>query len=114
MGPDKNSPAPAFTTRVDYFQSTAEGPMPEDLPLLAIQTIGGGSVTTNPPIASLACGDTVNLTAVPGRGWQFASWSGDAVGAQNPLSMLMNRPRSVTATFTDLGTRYIMLPMIKR
>ena len=55
-----------------------------------------------------------SLRATPGLGMEFSGWSGDAIGAQNPLSMVINRPRTVTATFTDLGTRYIMLPMIKR
>ena len=112
--PDKNSTAPAFTARIDFFQNTATGPIPEDSPLLAVNLVGGGTVTVNPPVETLACGQTATLTAAPGLGWQFSGWSGDATGAQNPLQMLLNRPRTVTATFTSTGARFLLLPMITR
>jgi hypothetical protein len=43
------------------------------------------------------------LTAVPDRGWQFDSWSGDADGSQNPLEIIMDEDRTVSAIFTRLG-----------
>lgn len=106
--------APALTAEFDYFQNTAEGPMVEDTPLLTINKIGNGTVTVNPPIDQLTCGQTVQLRATPLPGGTFDGWSGDATGTQNPLSMLINRPRTVTATFTSPDTFTISLPVIIR
>ena len=106
--------APAFTAEIDFFQNTAEGPMVEDIPLLTINKVGSGTVTANPPIDQLTCGQTVRLTATPLPGGTFNGWSGDATGTQNPLSMLLNRPRTVTATGTAPDTFTIALPIIIR
>ena len=109
-----NPTAPALTAEFDYFQNTAEGPLAEDVPLLTVNKIGIGTVTANPPIDQLTCGQTVRLTATPLPGGTFGGWSGDAIGTQNPLSMLINRPRTVTATFTSPETFTISLPVIIR
>lgn len=106
--------APAHTAIVDYFHNT-DGAVPEpDAPLLDVTIVGGGSVTTTPPAVQMVCGQTVSLKAQPGLGWVFGGWSGDATGAQNPVSVLLDQPRAVTATFTALPTRYIALPVIIR
>jgi len=106
--------APALTAEIDFFQNVAEGPMPEDTPLLTINKVGNGTVTANPPISQLTCGQTVRLTATPLPGGTFDGWSGDATGTQNPLSMFINRPRTVTATFTAPDTFTLALPVIIR
>lgn len=112
----KGAPAPAHTAIIDYFQNVAQGPMPGDAPLLDIQTVGGGTVTTNPPLSQLACGQTVTLTATPGFGWAFGSWSGDASGTQASVSLLLTGPKKVTATFTQTGDGkyYLFLPATLR
>ena len=46
-----------------------------------------------------AAASTVQLTATAGAGSQFANWSGDAAGTANPLSVVMNAPKVVTANF---------------
>jgi uncharacterized repeat protein (TIGR02543 family) len=104
--------APAFTAEIDFFQNANEGPMVEDTPLLTVNVVGNGSVSPTPPAAQLACGQTVTLQATPGLGWEFSGWSGDVVGTQNPASMVINRPRTVTATFTGANMNYIALPMV--
>ena len=110
----KGNPAPAHTAVVDFFYNKAQGPLPADRPLLDIITVGGGSVSTNPPLGQLACGQTVTLTATPGLGFTFGGWSGDATGTQASVSFLLNGPKQVTATFVGSPTRYILLPMIIR
>jgi hypothetical protein len=45
-------------------------------------------------------GETANLTAIPAPGQDFLGWSGDAVGNQSPLPVLMTQSKTVTATFT--------------
>ncbi len=60
---------------------------------------GTGTVTKNPDQATYHYGDVVQLTAVPGTGETFASWSGDLSGSTNPDSVTINGNKSVTATF---------------
>ena len=103
---------PAFTAEIDFFQNMGDAPLADDVPLLTINIVGNGSVTATPPAAQLACGQTASLRATPGLGAQFAGWSGDAAGATNPLSVFINRPRTVTATFTGSSMSFIALPMI--
>jgi hypothetical protein len=61
---------------------------------------GGGSVTANPSTNRVPLGGTVVLTATPVSGQQFLGWSGDASGTANPLSLLMNTNKVVTAQFS--------------
>jgi uncharacterized repeat protein (TIGR02543 family) len=44
-------------------------------------------------------GTTVNLSAAPAAGWEFLSWTGDASGTSNTVSVVMDRNKSVTAQF---------------
>lgn len=67
----------------------------------------GGSITSD--VGSLNCGTTcaidydqdatVNLTAVPGTGMVFDSWSGDCAGTTSPLSVTMDQVKDCSATF---------------
>lgn len=59
-----------------------------------------GSVAKNPNQVSYNQGDVVVLTATPAVGYSFDSWSGDASGAGNPLSVTMNANKVITANFT--------------
>ena len=106
--------APAFTADIDFFYNATGAPLPADAPLLTVNVVGNGTVNATPPAAQLACGQTVTLRATPGLGMEFGGWSGDAIGTQNPMSMLINRPRTVTATFIGAEMNYIALPMIIR
>jgi GH25 family lysozyme M1 (1,4-beta-N-acetylmuramidase) len=73
---------------------------------------GAGTVTSSP--AGVSCtssctkafpaGSTVSLTATPDAASEFDSWSGACAGLDpSSCSVLLNRPRTVTATFADLG-----------
>ena len=44
-------------------------------------------------------GSTVTLTATPAAGYVFSHWSGDAVGVTNQVSISVDSPKDVTATF---------------
>ncbi|MEM4217584.1 MAG: hypothetical protein QXZ09_06145 [Candidatus Methanomethylicaceae archaeon] len=44
-------------------------------------------------------GTTVQVQAAANPGWQFIGWSGDASGTQNPINVLMNAPKNITANF---------------
>jgi len=68
---------------------------------LTITVSGSGSVTKNPNQATYSYGQVVTLTAVPGTGYLFSSWTGDLSGSQNPTTITMNGNRAVTAHFQD-------------
>ncbi|MDZ7706680.1 MAG: hypothetical protein U5J97_02070 [Trueperaceae bacterium] len=54
-----------------------------------------GSERSTPFQQSFEVGASVTLRAVPGDEARFSSWTGDASGSQNPVTLTMNRSRSV-------------------
>ncbi|WP_034061350.1 InlB B-repeat-containing protein [Lacinutrix jangbogonensis] len=44
-------------------------------------------------------GTNLTITAIPNAGYQFVGWSGDASGSANPLSLVMDADKSITAIF---------------
>ncbi len=62
-------------------------------------TAQNGSVTKNPDKASYSHGETVTLQAVPNVGYHFANWTGAATGSSNPVAIVMDDDKSVTAAF---------------
>ncbi len=62
-----------------------------------------GSVTKNPNQATYASGTSVQLTATPNTGFNFTSWSGDASGSANPLTVVMNANKNITANFAPVA-----------
>lgn len=65
-------------------------------------TAVNGTVVKNPNQPTYNSGSTVQLTATPNSGYTFTSWSGDATGSVNPLSVLMNANKNITANFTPI------------
>ncbi|MDD4970032.1 MAG: ice-binding family protein [Paludibacter sp.] len=63
-------------------------------------TANNGTVTKNPNLVSYNSGVNVVLTASPLPGYTFSSWSGDATGITNPLTVTMNSSKIITANFT--------------
>ncbi|MGA9117045.1 MAG: carbohydrate-binding protein [Bacteroidota bacterium] len=70
---------------------------------LTVQALHG-TVTRDPDQPLYDHGTSVQLTAVPDGGYLFTGWSGDASGNANPLALLMNGNKSVTAAFTSVGS----------
>jgi hypothetical protein len=69
---------------------------------LTLTVIGVGSVAKSPNQSTFLNGSSVQLTAVPGSGWAFSTWSGDLTGNTNPSNLLMDADKSVTSTFSDI------------
>ncbi|MEL7589493.1 MAG: ice-binding family protein, partial [Prolixibacteraceae bacterium] len=65
-------------------------------------TAVNGTVVKNPNLTAYNSGATVQLTATPSPGYTFTSWSGDATGSANPLTVTMNANKNVTANFTAI------------
>lgn len=105
----KNNDAPATTVLVDYFFNTANPINPEDGNTRALQValVGSGSVTKSPDKATYACGEEVDLTAVPASGWKFEGWTGDLSGTDPQTSLIMDASKLVTATFVP-DLKYIL------
>ena len=58
-----------------------------------------GTVIENPNQSVYDSNTTVQLTAVPATGYHFVSWTGDTSGSANPLGLIMNGNKTVTANF---------------
>ncbi len=69
---------------------------------LTVNISGDGSVQKNPDQPSYAANSTVTLTATANDGQFFSGWSGDAGGTNNPLSVVMDRNKTITANFTNV------------
>jgi len=61
-----------------------------------------GSVVKNPNQTTYNHGSQVVLTATPAAGFVFTSWTGDATGTTNPLTITMNANKNITANFTAI------------
>ena len=58
-----------------------------------------GTVTKAPDQASYEHGAVVQLTPQAESGYHFVNWSGDATGSTVPLSVTMDRAKTITANF---------------
>ena len=69
---------------------------------VSVSPAAGGSVSASPSPncgSAYTPGTVVQLTAAPSGGYTFDSWSGDATGSANPVSVTMDGARNVTANF---------------
>ncbi len=65
-------------------------------------TAQNGSVARNPNTPYYDHGSTVELTATANNGYQFAGWSGDTTGDENPVTVTMDGDKAVTANFMPM------------
>ncbi len=70
-------------------------------PALSVTIVGEGAVSPASGIYQLD--EVIALTATPGEGNHFVSWSGNASGTDNPLTITMDSDKSITATFAPDG-----------
>ncbi|MFZ2322393.1 MAG: chondroitinase-B domain-containing protein [Ignavibacteriaceae bacterium] len=68
---------------------------------LSITQIGTGNISADPPGFFYNLGNSVTLTAIPGVGSSFSGWEGDTVSTDNPIILIMNSNKSLTARFID-------------
>ncbi|MDZ7720714.1 MAG: hypothetical protein U5K72_17990 [Balneolaceae bacterium] len=71
---------------------------------LETETDGEGTVEESlvqSKITDYDSGAIVELNAVPAGGWKFVEWQGDLTGSDNPQTITMDGPKSVTAVFEE-------------
>ena len=68
---------------------------------LTVSTVGSGTVTLDPDKVFYDAGETVTLTAEPATGFVFDGWGGDLSGTGNPVTLVMDADKVVSATFSD-------------
>lgn len=81
---------------------------------LTIEIIGQGTVKEEVVAAKTSTdypsGTTVQLTAVPEAEWKFLKWSGDQESDENPLTLSITEPLSLTATFEPISQEQVFVP----
>jgi hypothetical protein len=66
---------------------------------LTINTEGDGTVDKDPDKSIYLDGEEVILTAYANVGWVFKEWQGDLSGSANPVTILIDDEKQITATF---------------
>jgi hypothetical protein len=97
-GFDYTLPATSATHFVVSTDPQVSLPSP-DLVTLQVEVIGQGQVKRSIRTAQVPRGSKVDLIAVPAEGWTFGGWAKDASGKDTAVSLMMDAPRSVQATF---------------
>lgn len=67
-----------------------------------------GTILSNPSGSTFAAGTTVILTAQPASGYMFSGWSGDVSSTSNPVSVMMNGNKNITAGFVPYVPQYVL------
>jgi hypothetical protein len=72
--------------------------------VLTLTAMGGSAVSRSPDQPFYAPNVPVKLNALPETGYAFSGWSGDATGAENPITVFMDRDKVITANFIARGS----------
>lgn len=72
----------------------------EEVISISTSVVGEGSVEISPEKDMYTFGEIVTLRPIPAEGYQFARWSGDKIGSDNPKSFGVIEDLNVVAEFT--------------
>jgi len=97
-GFDYTLPATSATHFVVSTEAQVSLPSP-DLVALNVEVVGQGQVLRSVRTAMVPRGTVVQLTAVAAEGWTFGGWAMGGSGKESVLSLTMDAPRTVQATF---------------
>jgi subtilisin family serine protease len=91
-----------------HFKEKAAYVYVKELFPLNLSISGNGSVEVDGIVytgdVSYPEGSIVNLQAIAPAGSSFYVWEGDITGSTNPVNLLMNSPKTVTAKFLETAT----------
>jgi Fe-S cluster assembly iron-binding protein IscA len=68
---------------------------------LTLDVIGSGVITPAVGAHSYLSGTRVDLSANPASGWQFDGWSGALESMANPVQVMLDADKIITATFSQ-------------
>ncbi len=69
--------------------------------LLNVSIEGSGSIVVDPDLPEYEQGSNVSIEAFADVGWRFSHWSGDVSGALNPIDVVMDENKNITAHFIE-------------
>ncbi|MGA2866234.1 MAG: pre-peptidase C-terminal domain-containing protein [Verrucomicrobiota bacterium] len=69
-------------------------------------TTDNGAVLCDPDLPSYPLGSTVNLTAVAASNYAFVCWSGANTSSANPLTLVMDTAKHISAIFELAGDNF--------
>lgn len=99
---ESDSSSSKADTETPVVSSAVDSP-PTDTPARKTYSLAAtaadGSVTWRPEQESYQPGQTVTLEAVPNAGYRFSNWTGDLSGSTNPVTLVMDASKSVSASF---------------
>lgn len=95
---DLNGEATVTCSGVDITNAIITAAEIDDDYTLTVTAING-AVAKIPAATLYDSGTTVSLDAMPSVGYHFTGWSGAATGATNPISVMVDDDKDVTATF---------------
>jgi hypothetical protein len=72
--------------------------------ILQAQVDSTNTGTVQPSSGSFEAGTQRTITATPANGYRFDHWGGSATGTQNPINILMDTNKTITAYFTKVYT----------
>ncbi|MEH0153121.1 T9SS type A sorting domain-containing protein [Limibacter armeniacum] len=90
-----------LTLTMDNHKSMTANFTEIQIPQYTLSVTSSGQGSVSPSSGTFDDGTGVTLTATAASGWSFSSWSGDASGASNPLTITMSSNKSITATFIE-------------
>lgn len=78
----------------------------DNSPVKVVVSASNGTVALSPamPAAGYARGTSVTLTVTPAAGYDFIGWAGDASGSTNPLVLVVDAAKNITANFRKQGS----------
>jgi len=69
--------------------------------LLDVKIVGRGHVDLDPPGGSYQPETAVTVTAKRAANWAFSHWEGDIQGTENPVQVVIDGNKDITAVFTE-------------
>ena len=66
---------------------------------LTLNVVGEGTVRQVRGRTNESAGESVELHATARSGWGFSGWNGSLAGRENPMRIVLDEPKTVTATF---------------
>ncbi|MCX5771665.1 MAG: leucine-rich repeat domain-containing protein [Candidatus Hydrogenedentes bacterium] len=69
-----------------------------------------GSGTVEPPVGSrtYVSGTPITLNATPAEGFEFSRWEGDLESTENPVQIVMDSNKHITAVFAQSSIKYTL------